>query len=150
LVDSAVTRWYHCISRCVRRAFLLETDGLTNRKAWLQNRLQELCQLFSIAVAGFSILDNHLHVLAWLDPEVAKGWSAEEVARRWGQLFPPRKRRREKLPLTGEWIQAKVEDREWIAKTAFQSFFQQWIATPSDHGDAESEDAMCGWLSSAQ
>ena len=83
LVDPAVTRWYHCISRCVRRAFLLGEDGLTNRKAWIQNRLQELCQVFSISVAGFSILDNHLHVLARLDPEVAKTWSDEEVAKRW-------------------------------------------------------------------
>lgn len=116
LVDPAVTRWYHCISRCVRQAFLLGEDGLTNRKAWIQNRLQELCEVFSISVAGFSILDNHLHVLARLDPDVAKTWSAEEVAQRWGKLYPPRNRRREKLPISDKWIQARVEDPKWIAK----------------------------------
>ena len=117
LVDPAVTRWYHCISRCVRRAFLLGEDGLTNRKAWIQNRLQELCQVFSISVAGFSILDSHLHVLARLDPEVAKTWSDEEVAKRWGKLYPPRNRRREKLPISEKWLQKRVKDPKWIAKT---------------------------------
>ena len=29
-------------------------------------------------------MDNHLHLLVRLDPEVAKGWSDEEVVRRWG------------------------------------------------------------------
>ncbi len=35
-------------------------------------------------------MDNHLHVLARLDPQVAAGWSDEEVVRRWGRLLPPR------------------------------------------------------------
>jgi hypothetical protein len=37
-----------------------------------------------LAVAGFAILDNHLHVLVRLDPELANRWSDEEVVRRWG------------------------------------------------------------------
>jgi hypothetical protein len=28
-------------------------------------------------------MDNHLHVLVRLDPDVAKGWSDEQVVRRW-------------------------------------------------------------------
>jgi hypothetical protein len=32
LVDVSVTRYYHCISRCVRRAFLCG-EGVTHRKA---------------------------------------------------------------------------------------------------------------------
>ena len=39
LVDPAVTRWYHCITRCVRRAFLLgEGEGPENRKQWIDHR----------------------------------------------------------------------------------------------------------------
>ena len=88
LVDPAVTRWYHCVTRCVRRAFLLG-EGPSDRKVWIENRLRELAEIFGVAVGGFSVLDNHLHVLVRLDPEVAQGWSDEEVVRRWGRLFPP-------------------------------------------------------------
>jgi hypothetical protein len=41
LVDEAVTPWYHCISRCVRRAQLCGGDH-THRKVWIVNRLREL------------------------------------------------------------------------------------------------------------
>jgi hypothetical protein len=43
LVDVAVTRYYHCISRCVRRAFLCG-EGVTHRKAWIEARLELLAR----------------------------------------------------------------------------------------------------------
>jgi hypothetical protein len=44
LVDVAVTRYYHCISRCVRRAFLCG-EGVTHRKAWIEARLELLASV---------------------------------------------------------------------------------------------------------
>src|ERR1700683_128362 len=89
LVDLLMARCYHCINRCVRRARLLG-DGQTDRRAWIENRLEELGGIFAIAVGGFAILENHLHILLRRDPELAAGWSDEDVVRRWAKLYPPR------------------------------------------------------------
>jgi REP element-mobilizing transposase RayT len=75
LVDPAVTGWYHCITRCVRRAFLLWERSL-DRKVWIEHRLEELAQIFSVSVAGFTVMDNHLLVLVRLDPQVECKWLA--------------------------------------------------------------------------
>ena len=40
-------------------------------KQWIENRLEELAEIFAVAVGGFSVMDNHLHVLVRLDPDVA-------------------------------------------------------------------------------
>ena len=37
LIDVSLTRWYHCATRCVRRALLL-AEGLLNRKQWVEDR----------------------------------------------------------------------------------------------------------------
>ena len=89
LIDVSVTRWYHCMSRCVRGALLL-CEGPSDRKEWIENRIEELAQIFALGVGGFSVMDNHLHLLLRLEPEVAAGWSDDDVVRRWGRLFPQR------------------------------------------------------------
>jgi len=68
-----------------------------------------------VAVAGFAILDNHLHVLVRLDPEVAKNWSNEDVVRRWGRLFPPRDKARQPIPVSEDWVQSRLQDAKWVA-----------------------------------
>ena len=116
LVDPAMTRSYHLATRCVRRAFLLG-EGMHDRKSWIEHRLEELAEIFSVAVAGFAILDNHLHLLVRLDPDVAQGWSDsdEDVVRRWGRLFPPRDKARQVAPVSEEWVQARLKDARWVA-----------------------------------
>ena len=133
LVDVSVTRWYHCITRCVRRAFLLG-EGPINRKEWIENRLEELAEIFAVAVGGFSVMDNHLHVLARLDPDVANGWSDEEVVRRWGRLFPPRDKSREPLPVSSDWVKWRLQDVPWVAtartRLASLSWFMKCLKEP--------------------
>ena len=57
LIDVSVTRWYHCMSRCVRGASLLRSES-SDRKAWLEDRIEELAQIFALGVGGFSVMDD--------------------------------------------------------------------------------------------
>jgi hypothetical protein len=86
----------------LRRAFLLG-EGQNDRKLWIERRLQELAEIFAVAVGGSCVLDHHLHVLVRLDPEVAGGWSDEELVRRWGRLFPPRDRTGRAGTISDDW-----------------------------------------------
>jgi putative transposase len=82
-IDPTVARWYHCMTRCVRRAFLL-AEGPSDRKKWIEDRIAELAQIFALAVGGFTVMNNHLHLLLRLEPKIGEAWSDEEVVRRWG------------------------------------------------------------------
>jgi hypothetical protein len=77
--------------------------------------MEELADSFAEAISGFSVMDNHLHVLVRLDPEVAQGWSDEEVVRRWGRLFPPRDKSRPPLPVSSAWVEWRLQDAQWVA-----------------------------------
>ena len=114
LVDPLVSRWYHCITRCVRRARLLGEKQ--DRKDWIEHRLKELAEIFGISVAGFAVLDNHLHLLVRLDPETVKNWSDEEVIRRWARLFPPRDRMRRPLEVSDDWVKGHLLNAAWIKR----------------------------------
>jgi hypothetical protein len=122
LVDVSVSRWYHCISRVVRHAWLLGegADSATgDRKLWIERRLKELDAIFAVSVGGFSVMDNHLHLLLRLDPEVAKSWTNKEVVDRWFKLYPPRGTDRKPLPAAKlkELVEKRLGDANWIAKT---------------------------------
>jgi len=115
IVDVAVTRYYHCISRCVRRAFLCG-EGVTHRKSWIEARLELLAKHFAVSVCGFAILDNHLHVLCRLDPGVADGWSDEDVVRRWIAVYRPSCLDVDNPATVQAWIDQQVQDFARVAR----------------------------------
>jgi putative transposase len=60
-VSSEATPYYHCISRCVRRAFLCGQDRATgksfdHRKQWLIERMKELAASFAIDICSYGAL----------------------------------------------------------------------------------------------
>ena len=115
IVDEAVTPWYHCISRCVRRAFLCG-QGYEYRKQWIENRLKELVGVFAVELAGFAVMDNHLHLLVRLDSKKAQEWSVNEVVRRWLSVFPLRDTAGKALPLSQARLELLAQDAGWVAK----------------------------------
>ena len=87
---------YHCISRCVRRAFLCGYDRFSgnsfdHRKKWIKNRIKQLSEIFIIDICGYAVMSNHLHIILRARPDMLESLSPEEIAKRWYKLFPKRR-----------------------------------------------------------
>jgi REP element-mobilizing transposase RayT len=91
-IDLQATPYYHCISRCVRRAFLCGDDHYTqqnfdHRKQWLIDRMYFLADIFAIDIAAFSIMSNHYHLVLHVNSEQSAQLTDDEVIERWFMLY---------------------------------------------------------------
>jgi putative transposase len=87
------TPYYHCISRCVRRAYLCGYDPVTgknfdHRKQWLVSRIKTLGAQFSIDICAYAIMSNHYHLVLFVNEQQAREWDDAEVVKRRTALFP--------------------------------------------------------------
>ncbi|MCU7866014.1 MAG: transposase [Candidatus Thiodiazotropha sp. (ex Lucinoma borealis)] len=92
LISLEATPYYHCVSRCVRRAFLCGQDAFSgksfeHRREWIQDRLFQLADIFAIDLCSHAIMHNHVHLVLYVDKETADGWEPREVVERWHRLF---------------------------------------------------------------
>ena len=86
------TLYYHCIARCVRRAFLCGEDtysgqNFDHRRDWLVERIKWQARLFAIDICAYAIMSNHYHLVVRVDREGASAWSDQEVIERWCKVF---------------------------------------------------------------
>ena len=105
LIDYDLTRYFHCCTRTVRSAFIIEqlsskfrrkktnkpqysqASPKINRRAWLEQRILFLPSVFAIEVCAYAVMSNHYHVVLKANPEQVSTWSDQEVLRRWHQLY---------------------------------------------------------------
>lgn len=130
---------YHCLARCVRRAFLCGRDPLTghdyeHRKEWVRRRLEFLAGIFAIDVCGYAAMSNHLHVVLRQRPDLADRWSDEDLARRWWRLCPRRRlpdgSPAEPTPSELAALTADARLAQWRQRLAHVSWFMRALCEP--------------------
>ena len=92
LVSTIDTPYYHCVSRCVHRAFLCGYDSHSqidyeHRRQWSETKLHKTANIFAIKLCAYVVMSNHYHVVVNISSTEALKWSQLEVVRRWHTLF---------------------------------------------------------------
>ncbi len=133
LIPKGSAGTFHCVSRCVRRAFLCGEDRLTgrsfeHRRQWVEDRIHELAGIFGVAIWGYAVMSNHLHVVVQTLPEAVARWSDDEVAARWMRLYP---RRDENAEMRAEVLSGDAERiKELRERLSNLSWFMRCLAEP--------------------
>jgi len=86
------TLYYHCISRCVRRAFLCGEDKYTgksfaHRRQWVIERMHYLASVFNLDICAYAVLSNHYHIVLHVNEHENSLLSNEAVCERWRRLY---------------------------------------------------------------
>jgi len=124
------TPYYHCIGRCVRRAFLCGKDPVAgrsfdHRKQLILKRLALLTEVFAIDLCAYALMDNHYHLVLRLAPERAAAWSAREVLERWCRIYKG-------SPLTARYLNDASLDAG--DATLLAEFVERWRGRLVDLG----------------
>ncbi len=134
IVSLDETPYYHCVSRCVRRAWLCGEDSYSgknfdHRKPWLLQRLALLAEVFAIDITAYAVMSNHYHVVLHVDRAAAETWDRDEVVRRWlclhkGDPLVQRHLRGE-LRLEDEFRQLNLLVKTWRERLTSVSWFMR-------------------------
>lgn len=142
-IDLEMTPYYHCMSRCVRRAYLCGEDLVTgqsyeHRKGWIESRMKYLTRIFGIQICSYAVMSNHYHMVLYVDRERVLGWSEAEVLEQWGILFPWDSIKTQTLQEAGVCIQERIAViRERLSNISwFMRAMNEWIARESNLEDA--------------
>ena len=124
-ISLEATPYYHCVSRCVRRAFLCGFDPLTqvsyeHRRQWVEDRLLWLGEIFAIDICAYAVMSNHVHLVLHINPRQSAQWSVREVVMRWYRLYKA-------SPLSQRFLNGDAFS--FAEQQAFGVLVEQWRET---------------------
>jgi len=146
------TPYYHCVARCVRRAFLCGQDKQTgqdysHRKQWIVDKIKELSEIYAIDVCAYAIMSNHYHIVLHVNERQVETWSDKEVIKRWYKMFNGNMliNRFKKDELTSKAEYNKVDEiiTEWRSRLKDISWFMRCL-NESIAREANKEDNCTG------
>jgi REP element-mobilizing transposase RayT len=152
LISLDATPYYHCVSRCVRRAFLCGIDQLTgrsyeHRRGWIEERLFALSRSFAIAISAYAVMHNHTHLVLYVDTERATNWSQRQAVEHWHELFSGTllsQRFLQDEPLSkAEWAQLETVIETWRERLQSVSWFMRCL-NEAIARQANAEDGCTG------
>lgn len=126
LVDDGQSASFHCISRCVRRAFLCG-EAAEHRRGWVRDLIRDASAAFAVDVLAYAIMSNHLHVVVRTDPGRVADWSAWDVTQRWARAHPRTGHDGEPVAWTDVDCAAHASDPVWVSKTRLRLRSLSWF-----------------------
>lgn len=146
------TPYYHCVSRCVRRAFLCGADthtGLSyeHRRQWIEDKILKLAAIFAVDICAYAVMSNHYHIVFHINKNQAESWNETEVVERWhrlykGNLLSQKLLRGQKLNAAERQVLTDIVTN-WRERLYSISQFMQ-ILNESIARDANAEDSCTG------
>lgn len=146
------TPYYHCVSRCVRRAFLCGEDHFSgksfeHRRQWVENRLLRLAKVFAIDVCAYAVMSNHTHVVLRIDRDKALSWTTEAVLTRWHLLHKGTQLTRDYMQPQRRAVMSDIQIQSVMATVAvyrqrlydiswFMRLLNEYIARQANKEDA--------------
>ena len=138
-ISLEATPYYHCTSRCVRRAFLCGLDSLTgkdyeHRRQWVEDRILFLGEIFCINVCAYAVMSNHHHVVLHINMAEAQSLTDLEVCERWHKLYKgtllTQKLLKGELLDEAQWLAVKEKLDQWRLKLANISRWMRALTSP--------------------
>ena len=79
------TPYYHCVSRCVRRAFLCGRDESSgkdyeHRREWIEEEILRLAGIFALDVAAYAVMSNHFHIVLYIKTAECENWTDKQLS----------------------------------------------------------------------
>jgi REP element-mobilizing transposase RayT len=128
LISLDATSYYHCVSRCVRRAFLCgqasSGKNYEHRRQWIEDKIYQLSEIFAIDLCAYAIMHNHYHLVLHVAKKRSQQWSDKEVVIRWHQLFKG-------TPLTHQFLKQGVSKSSCIQTSVYIKIWRDRLANIS-------------------